>query len=128
MPQKVTAPSVHVRGDRRRGERLIHQKFVNRFHRRLQYLAEMPEPKVYEFSKHIALCARPGARTSSGLGAKLGIDPMELLQMINGKAGADRTVISGWERNPQQCVPPPQSWPLKSNRDTGQHWAVVSQP
>jgi hypothetical protein len=40
----------------------------------------MPEPKVYEFSKHIcALCATRGTDVFS-LGTKLGIDPMELLQ------------------------------------------------
>jgi hypothetical protein len=45
----------------------------------------MPEPKAYQFSKHIcALCATRGTDVFR-LGSKLGIDPMELLQMINGK-------------------------------------------
>jgi hypothetical protein len=45
----------------------------------------MPEPKVYEFTNHIAsLCATRGTDVFT-LGAKLGMDPMELLQMINGK-------------------------------------------
>jgi hypothetical protein len=55
----------------------------------------MPESKVYEFSQHIcALCA---ARSTDvfRLGAKLGVDPMELLQMINGKVVPTRAVISG---------------------------------
>jgi hypothetical protein len=40
---------------------------------------------VYEFSKHIcALCVTRGTDVFR-LGTKLGIDPMELLQMINGK-------------------------------------------
>jgi hypothetical protein len=74
-----------IGGDRGRGERLIHQKFVNRFQGRASYLPEMPEPKVYEFSKHIcAPCATRGTDVFR-LGTKLGIDPMELLQMINGK-------------------------------------------
>jgi hypothetical protein len=55
----------------------------------------MPEPKVYEFSKHIrALCATRGTDVFT-LGAKLGIDPMELLEMINGKVVPTRAVISG---------------------------------
>jgi hypothetical protein len=42
----------------------------------------MPEPKVNEFSNHIcALCATRGTDVFR-LGAKLGIDPMELLQII----------------------------------------------
>jgi hypothetical protein len=54
----------------------------------------MPEPKVYEFSGHIcALCATRG--TDLRLGAKLGIDRMELLGMINGKVVPTRTVIKG---------------------------------
>jgi hypothetical protein len=55
----------------------------------------MPESKVYEFSKHIcALCAT--RRTDVfRLSAKLGIDPMELLQMINGKVVPTRAVIQG---------------------------------
>jgi hypothetical protein len=55
----------------------------------------MPEPKVYEFTNHIAsLCATRGTDVFR-LGAKLGIDPMELLQMINGKVVPTRAVISG---------------------------------
>jgi hypothetical protein len=55
----------------------------------------MPEPKVYEFSGHIcALCATRGTDVFR-LGTKLGIDPMELLQMINGKVMPTRAVISG---------------------------------
>jgi hypothetical protein len=55
----------------------------------------MPEPKVYKFSEHIcALCATRGTDVFR-LGAKLGIDPMELLRMINGKVVPIRAVISG---------------------------------
>jgi hypothetical protein len=55
----------------------------------------MPEPKVCEFSKHIAdLCATRGTDVFS-LAAKLHMGPMELLQMINGKAVPTRAVISG---------------------------------
>jgi hypothetical protein len=55
----------------------------------------MPEPKVYEFSRHIGvLCATRGTDVFR-LGTKLGIDPMELLQMINGKMVPTRAVISG---------------------------------
>jgi hypothetical protein len=54
----------------------------------------MPEPKVYEFSEHIcALCATRGTDVFR-LGTKLGIDPMELLQMINGKVVPTRAVVS----------------------------------
>jgi hypothetical protein len=53
----------------------------------------MPEPKVYEFSKHVgALCVARDTNVFK-LGAKLGVDPMELLRMINGRAayqGCDR--------------------------------------
>jgi hypothetical protein len=55
----------------------------------------MPEPKVYEFSKHICvLCATRGTDIIM-LAAKLRMDPMELLQMINGKVVPTKTVISG---------------------------------
>jgi hypothetical protein len=75
-------------------ERLIHQKFINGF-RRASYLPEMPEPKVCEFSKHIAdLCAARGTDVFK-LAAKLGMDPIELLRMINGKVVPTRAVISG---------------------------------
>jgi hypothetical protein len=55
----------------------------------------MPEPKVYEFSKHIgALCVRANKNVHT-LGEKLGIDPMLLLRMINGKEVATKAVIAG---------------------------------
>jgi hypothetical protein len=41
-----------------------------------------------------ALCATQSTDVFR-LGAKVGIDPMELLQMINGKMVPTRTVISG---------------------------------
>jgi len=55
----------------------------------------MPEPKVYEFSKHIgALCVKRDTNVFK-LGAKLGVDPMELLRMINGRAVPTKAVIAG---------------------------------
>jgi hypothetical protein len=58
----------------------------------------MPEPKVYEFSKHIgALCVTRDTNVHK-LGAKLGIDPAVLLSMINGKVMPTKAVISGLAR------------------------------
>jgi hypothetical protein len=55
----------------------------------------MPDPKVYEFSKHIgALCVTRGKDVHK-LGAKLGIDPMELLRIINGKAMPTKVAMQG---------------------------------
>jgi hypothetical protein len=55
----------------------------------------MPEPKVCEFSKHIAdLCATRGTDVFK-LAAKLGTDPIELLQMISGNVVPTKAVISG---------------------------------
>jgi hypothetical protein len=55
----------------------------------------MPEPKVYEFSRHIsALCAATGKDVFM-LGRKLGVDPLELLRTINGKVMPTQSVISG---------------------------------
>jgi hypothetical protein len=57
-------------------------------------LTVLPEPQVYRFSNHICtLCATRGTDVFR-LGTKLGIDPMELLQMINGKTVPTRAVIS----------------------------------
>jgi hypothetical protein len=50
----------------------------------------MPEPKVYEFSKHIgALCVRANKNVYT-LGAALSIDPTLLLCIINGR-GTDQS-------------------------------------
>jgi putative sterol carrier protein len=58
----------------------------------------MPEPKVYEFSKHIgALCVKRDTNVQQ-LGATLGIDPTELLRMINGKVMPTKAIISGLAR------------------------------
>ena len=55
----------------------------------------MTEPKVHEFSKHIgALCVRANKNVHT-LGAKLGIDPMLLLRMINGREAPTKAVIAG---------------------------------
>ena len=58
----------------------------------------MPKPKVYEFSKHIgALCVRANKNVHM-LGEKLGVEPMQLLDMINGKVVPTRAVIAGLAR------------------------------
>jgi hypothetical protein len=55
----------------------------------------MPERKVYEFSRHIgALCATRETDVYK-LGERLGIDPITLLLMINGKEKPTKAVISG---------------------------------
>jgi hypothetical protein len=55
----------------------------------------MPEPKVYEFSKHIgALCVTRDTNVYK-LGGKLGVEPTDLLRMINGRAVPTKAVIAG---------------------------------
>jgi len=55
----------------------------------------MPEPKVYKFSKRIsALCVMRGTDVCK-LSAAIGIDPTELLKMINGKVVPTKAVIRG---------------------------------
>jgi hypothetical protein len=55
----------------------------------------MTSPKVYEFSKHIGtLCVRANKNVHT-LGAALGIDPMLLLRMINGREVPTKAVIAG---------------------------------
>jgi hypothetical protein len=55
----------------------------------------MPEPKAYEFSKHIgALCVRANKNVHT-LGVKLGVEPMQLLDMITGRVMPTRAVIAG---------------------------------
>jgi transcriptional regulator with XRE-family HTH domain len=59
------------------------------------YLREMTDPKVYEFSKHIAaLCVTHHINVDK-LAAKLGVDPTNLQMMINGHAIPTRAVIEG---------------------------------
>ena len=86
------------------GQKTNSPKVRQSFPGRASYLPKMPEPKVYEFSEHIcALCATRGTDVFR-LGAKLGIDPMELLQMINGKVGADQgSHQRSGEGTPQQA-------------------------
>jgi hypothetical protein len=58
------------------------------------YTAGMPD-KVYGFSQHLGtLCVTHDTNVHK-LGAKLGIDPGELLRMINGKVVPTRAVIQG---------------------------------
>jgi hypothetical protein len=48
-------------------------------------LSAVQEPKVYSFFQHIgAMCVTRGTDVYR-LGAKVGMAPMELLRMINGK-------------------------------------------
>jgi hypothetical protein len=55
----------------------------------------MPQRKDYEFSRHIgALCVRANTNVVK-LGKKLGIDPVELLRMINGYVVPTKAVIAG---------------------------------
>jgi hypothetical protein len=68
-----------------------------------------------------AHCARIVVPDVSRLGAKLGIDPMELLQMINGEMVPTRAVISALAKELHCMFPSSRNWPLKSNRDTGQN-------
>jgi hypothetical protein len=59
----------------------------------------MPEPKICKFSKRIgALCILRGTDVYK-LGARLGIDPTELLRMINGKVVPTKAVIQGPARS-----------------------------
>jgi hypothetical protein len=58
----------------------------------------MPEPKIYEFSKHIgALCVKRDTNVQK-LGASLSIDPTELLRMINGEVLPTKAVVQGLAR------------------------------
>jgi hypothetical protein len=64
----------------------------------------MPEPKVCEFSKHIAdLCATRSTNVFR-LAAKLGMDRIKLLGMINSKVVPTRAVISGLAKELQSNV------------------------
>ena len=54
----------------------------------------MPEPVVYEFSKYIgAFCVRANKNVHQ-LGAALGLDPMLLLRMINGRRRRPRQSLA----------------------------------
>jgi hypothetical protein len=58
----------------------------------------MPEANVHEFSRYIgALCAARDTDVYT-LGAKIGIDPITLLLMINGQIMPTKAVISGLAR------------------------------
>ena len=55
----------------------------------------MAEPKVYEFSKHIGGLRAKRATNVCKLGAALGVDPQELLRLINGEIAPTKAVIAG---------------------------------
>jgi hypothetical protein len=57
-------------------------------------MSSMP-PKVYEFSRYIGeLCVDQSTDVYS-LSAKLRLEPMELVGIINGKAVATKAVVQG---------------------------------
>ena len=59
------------------------------------YTATIPQPTAYEFSKHIGdLCVIRGTGIYK-LGPKLGIEPMELLRIINGNVVLNKAVLVG---------------------------------
>lgn len=58
----------------------------------------MPEPKVYAFSQHIGALRVTRETNVHKLGAKLGVNPRELLRMINGKVVPTKAVITGLAR------------------------------
>jgi 3-hydroxyisobutyrate dehydrogenase-like beta-hydroxyacid dehydrogenase len=58
----------------------------------------MPQRKDYDFSRLVgALCIRAHANVVK-LGKKLGIDPAELFQVINGYVVPSKAVIAGLTR------------------------------
>jgi transcriptional regulator with XRE-family HTH domain len=59
------------------------------------YLGEMPDPRVYEFSKHIAALCVTHHTDVDKLAAKLGVHPTDLQMMINGQAIPTRAVLEG---------------------------------
>jgi hypothetical protein len=65
-------------------------------HADLRFLLPTPmPPKVYAFSKHVgALCARAG-KSVYEIGPRLGVTPIELLQMINGRVKPTKAVVQG---------------------------------
>jgi hypothetical protein len=58
----------------------------------------LPDRRVYDFSKYVvALCVR-GDTNVIKLGVKLGIDQLDLLRMINGRAKPTESLIDGLAR------------------------------
>jgi transcriptional regulator with XRE-family HTH domain len=57
----------------------------------------MPSLKVYEFSWYVALCVTRSTDLYS-LSAKLGLEPMELVGMINGRTSPSKDVVQGLAR------------------------------
>jgi hypothetical protein len=82
-------------------------------------ITAMPEPKVYEFSKHIgAICVRANKNLHT-LDAALGIDPMLLLRMINGREAPTKAVIAGLARSWTQIRGISRSWLRRSSQLKG---------
>jgi hypothetical protein len=85
----------------------------------------MPEPKVCEFSKHIAdLCATRGT-DAFRLAAKLRMDPIELLQMINGKVVPTKAVNRGLAKELHSNVSLLTKLAVKTNLDTGKTLGMI---
>ena len=60
--------------------------------------ATLPDRRIYEFSNYVAaLCLRRNINVIR-LGVKLGIDPLDLLRVINGKTKPTEAVIDGLAR------------------------------
>jgi hypothetical protein len=76
------------------------------------------------------ICARPRGTDVFKLAAKLGIDPMELLQMINGKNVPTGAVISGLAKELHSNVSllTKLATPLKSSHETEQTQKPRSRP
>jgi hypothetical protein len=54
----------------------------------------MPTPKVYEFCWYLALCVTRSSDLYSP-SEKLGLEPMELVGMINGRTSPSKAVVQG---------------------------------
>jgi hypothetical protein len=58
----------------------------------------MPGPKRYQFSTHIATCARQ-FRTFPDLAEKLRMDVTDLMRQCNGKAPPSKALVKGLARD-----------------------------
>jgi hypothetical protein len=79
------------------------------FRGRASYLLEIPEPKPYEFTNHVAgLCATRGTDVFR-LGNKLGIDPMELLQISSSRSSTPQLPLDQIRRSCLEVAPQKRS-------------------
>jgi hypothetical protein len=64
----------------------------------------MPTPKVYEFSRYFgALCVAKGTDVYK-LGLKLGIEPSDLLALLNGRTVPSKAIVAGLTKRTWQRV------------------------